>query len=143
MKITKEALRKINLAVSEESAETGGILGSADGGTITEVITDTKREPVDRFCCYKPDVKFFNECIEKWLEAGIKFKGIFHTHFSGEGALSKGDEKYISAITDSMPEGIDYLYFPVFVVSERKLVGHKAEKIDGKIDIFPEKIITV
>ena len=140
MKISKNVLYKLNNLISDNPPETGGILGSKDNNIITDIIMDEIKKPSYKICCYEPNVDFLNHHIDKWLEKGISFKGVFHTHFVGIKTLSRADKKYISTIMNNMPEEIAYLYFPVFVLPDRKMVCYRAEKTKKEIKIFYEDV---
>lgn len=128
MKMKKCVWEKLNSMISERPPEIGGILGSADGITVTEVILDQPLEIPKRACSYSPNTASLNSCIQRWEEAGIRFVGIFHTHFAGVKTLSRGDMRYIFTIMAAMPERISQLYFPVLVFPQREMVVYIAAR---------------
>lgn len=140
MKITRSVLDAINTSVSDYPPETGGILGSHNGLLIDELVMDIPVEASDRPCSYYPNTDFLNENIEAWQQRNISFMGIFHTHFVGVKTLSCGDKKYINAIMAAMPDTIEFLYFPVFVLPERTLVCYKAQRACNEVEIFSEEL---
>lgn len=141
MRISKSVTDIINNSISNQPYETGGILGSHDKSLINEVILDLPNFTNKRPCSYFPNVDFLNQSIESWQNKKIHFVGIFHTHFGGAKNLSCGDKKYIFAIMDAMPEQIDCLYFPVFVLPNRELVCYKAIRLNGIVDIQAEDLV--
>lgn len=112
--------------------EIGGILGSADGEAVTEIIMDRCNGEQYR-CSYIPDVKYLNKCIAEWHEKSIRFMGVFHTHFANVKTLSQGDKAYITAIMNAMPDWVETLFFPVFILPKRELISYYANKKENKI----------
>ncbi len=139
MKITKVVINYLNKHISENPPETGGILGSVDGETISEIILDIP-QGTQYNCCYFPNVNFLNSCLRQWSDNQIYFMGIFHTHFANVQTHSKGDISYITTIMNAMPHGIEELYFPIYVLPDRKLICYKAMKNKTTIDISKEDI---
>lgn len=140
MRIKKSVIDIINDSVTGLAQETGGILGSSDNILIDEIVMDIVDSENTRPCSYFPNVDFLNQNIQSWKKKGIAFKGIFHTHFVGVKTLSQGDREYIRAIMNAMPLSVDSLYFPVFVLPNRVLIGYRAKKRNGKIEISGEEI---
>lgn len=132
MKITKVSIECIRQRMNNLSQETGGIMGSADGETISEIIIDRPNHATHR-CFYAPNVQFFNECIAKWQREGKYFMGMFHTHFHNVKTLSEADTAYITAIMNAMPCDIKELFFPVFVLPNQEFVCFKATREDSSI----------
>lgn len=118
--------------------ETGGLLGGRDD-IVAEVLRD-EGLPSDKKCSYYPNIELFNQTIKEWQSRDINFMGIFHTHYWGVNTLSKGDKRYIARIMNSMPEGIDRLYFPILVMPDKKLVCYVANKKLGNLVIETEAI---
>lgn len=141
MKILKSVISTINDSISGLPPETGGILGKHDNELIDEVVMDSLEPANTRPCSYFPNVVFLNQNIKLWQDDGILFAGIFHTHFGGVKTLSCGDRKYINAIMRAMPQQINTLYFPVFVLPDRELVCYKATRSNGIIDIQAEELV--
>ena len=143
MIIQSDIVYRINDSITGYPPETGGILGSLDGETITHFVMDEIGQTPERMCSYSPNVEFLNNYIENWSQENIAFKGIFHTHFAGVQTLSKADEKYIHEIMDAMPEEMDALYFPIFVLPDRKLVCYKAQRNDKKTLISIDQLVVI
>ncbi len=128
MVISREAFEKISEAVPDEPPETGGIIGSSHGEIIDSVVMDNSGFSEGKVCSYSPNVDFLNNYIAEWQNDGLSFKGLFHTHFASVETLSCADKHYISAIMNAMPRTIKYLYFPIFVLPDRRIVGYRAER---------------
>lgn len=141
VRISKVVLQSINQVISDTPPETGGILGSRIRNVVDNVVFDLPSVENVRPCVYFPNVDFLNHIIRLWQKNGIRFVGIFHTHFAGVKTLSSGDIKYIHEIMQSMPSSIEYLYFPVFVLPDRELVCYKAIRTKGTVDIAREPTV--
>ena len=140
MRITKEAYEILNNYITGEPPETGGILGSSDDNVITHVVLDKQNALSVRCCSYSPNVDYLNGCIINWMRKGIKFMGVFHTHFAGVATLSEADKIYINSIMTAMPREITFLMFPVFVLPERKLICYRAEREKNLVNIIKENL---
>lgn len=138
MTITSDLLEIINRSIADYPPESGGILGSGNGEIIDNVVFDIPDHESSMGCAYSPDVDFLNKSIKQWSGDGIRFMGIFHTHFYGVQTLSCADKHYIDTIMQAMPEEINCLYFPVYVLPERKFVGYSATRKSGCVEIQQE-----
>lgn len=143
MRVTFDVVNSLDDIISELPPETGGILGSSDGDVITHFLYDKGVDASLRSCSYTPDVKVFNKCISDWSTQGINFAGIFHTHFAGVKTLSQADVVYIKNIMKAMPQGINQLYFPVYVLPDRIIISYKALKYENKITIQQDELVVV
>lgn len=143
MEITKALFDMMDKMIADEPPETGGILGSKDNTRITDIIFDKPIRSYESCCRYEPNVEFLNKCIAEWADAGIYFKGIFHSHFANVRSLSDSDINYIKKIMNAMPEQINNLYFPVFTLPERELVCYKADRDGSKISIVYEDVFFI
>ena len=139
MKISNSTLQYICKNVKNCNYETGGILGSRKNKVITEVFLDKNNEQTRR-CSYTPNIVLFNNQIEIWQKQGINFQGLFHTHFANVETLSSSDEVYIKMIMTSMPEMINTLYFPLFVLPEQLLIPYNAIRKNGEVNIIREAL---
>ena len=52
-------------------------------------------------------------------------------------------KKYICDIMNAMPEEIDVLYFPIFVLPDRKMTCYKAQRNIDNISINTDEITIV
>lgn len=143
MRILKSVIDTIDRSITDIPPETGGILGSRDNELIDEVVMDLPASTNTRACSYYPNVDFLNHTIELWQRNDISFMGIFHSHFVGVRTLSGGDVKYINAIMSAMPQSVEALYFPVFVLPDRELVCYRAKKTKGAVEIMTEAVCPV
>ena len=141
MIITQSVIDIINRSVSDVPPETGGILGSSDGKQIDHVVMDMPGTNHLKMCAYYPNVAFLNQTIAQWQDNGVSFMGLFHTHFFGVRTLSIGDRKYIREIMNAMPESVDKLYFPLFVLPEREMVCYKALRTNRSAEVSEEAVI--
>ena len=138
MEIYRSVIDIINNKVDGVPYEIGGILGSDDNGIINRIVIDLS-DSVTAPCRYSPNVNFLNHAIEEWSNSGIDFVGFFHTHFAGVKTLSNGDKQYIKSIMNAMPNRVNILYFPIFVLPNREMVCYKAIKHQGHIEIVFEE----
>jgi hypothetical protein len=140
MLISPTALEHLTRAEIPDNRETGGILGSYDNtGVVTHIAFDYDDYSLYP-CEYRPHINYFNLCIEQWYKHRIQFIGFFHTHLHDVDSLSQGDILYINVIMNSMPQGIDSLYFPLYVLPSRKLKGYKATRQNGSVEIVEEQV---
>lgn len=141
MRIIKALFDKLNNAIPIEPPETGGILGSTDGEVIDYFIPDLPSDTGLHYCSYKPNVRYFNAKIAEWQERSIQFMGIYHTHFANVKTLSSADRTYIEQIMLAMPQGVGWLYFPIFTLPERVLTPYIALKCDKSVTIDNDELI--
>ena len=142
MIISEEIVKKIEMLSSEFATETGGIIGSRSGDEIDCAVPD-KGAACDRIS-YTPDIRFLNAELERWAQNNIEFRGLFHSHFYGVTDLSEYDREYITVIIKAMPDSVKLLYFPIFVLPQKEMVGYRAERINGtEVLIAKEKVIIV
>lgn len=77
MIITENVYKKIIRSLNLNDMETGGMIGGS-GNIITEFYFDLNG--MGHLGSYIPDVHSMNMILEKWIERGIHFKGLIHTH---------------------------------------------------------------
>lgn len=105
--ITKECYAAIVSTVAAFPPETGGVLGSNDGSTITSFAFDKGKDSTAEF--YIPDVVTLNEAIMTWRHTGIEFIGMIHSHLLGRNKLSSpSDVDYAKRIMDNM--NLEHMY---------------------------------
>jgi len=121
--------------------ETGGILGSRGKKLVDEVVIDLQGASCESPCSYAPNVDFLNRSIEDWQRRGIRFVGIYHTHFGGAKQLSCGDRRYINAIMAAMPQQIERLYFPIIVLPSAEPICYTAIRSNEALDIRVEEVV--
>lgn len=140
MQIYREIYENIISNLPERPPEIGGILGKNSDNIICKTVVDRGMENRFKQCSYVPNVDKLNGQIKDWEKQDIEFVGIFHTHFWGVETLSYGDKKYIIEIMSTMPKEIKYLYFPIVVIPERKIVPYIAYIENEKVTIKGENI---
>lgn len=123
MIVSKNVYEEILRKTPSHMPETGGIIGGQNG-VITEVSFDNGKVNDGCKCRYTPNVNLMNKRIDEWRENGIDFYGMFHSHFYNVSTLSKGDISYIKLIMNSMPEGVNKLYFPIVVFPKKEIVSY-------------------
>lgn len=137
MKILSSALSKTDIFLFDKQNEAGGILGSSDGYIIDCVFCDNGKEHSK--IKYVPDVSKLNSVLKRWVDSGILFKGFFHSHLYGVEELSDEDVFYISKIAETVSASNFPLYFPLYVLPDRKFVVYeKTNKTSAlkKTEIF-------
>ena len=138
MRIRKILYENIQNIVNPFPPECGGILGRK-GNIITDFVYDEGMKS-EKMCNYVPNVKFFNETIQRWQNEDITFAGIFHTHYFGIRTLSYGDRCYIKEIMKNMPDEVNELYFPIIVMPQKEMVAYKAMKDVNEILIVEDEV---
>jgi len=98
--ITKECYAAIVSTVAAFPPETGGVLGSDNGCTITSFVFDKGKDRTSEF--YIPDVAALNETIVTWRQKGTEFVGMIHSHLLGRNNLSPSDVDYAKRIMNNM-----------------------------------------
>lgn len=121
--------------------ETGGIIGET-AGIVTHFAIDSGNSFSNGYDTYSPNTVFLNQIIIKWASMGVRFCGIYHSHFPGGIYLSKKDKQYITQIIMSMPRQISKLYFPIVFPSDGMIV-YQARKLGSQIDIRRDKLIVI
>ncbi len=122
MRIEKRTYNSIIRDAQRFEFETGGIIGSTvdiiDKYAFDEGILSKCG------CTYVPNVDKINSIIESWQLSGIRFQGIYHTHFGGADSLSDADIEYIKSIMEAMPDFVNILNFPVILIPEGMMVNY-------------------
>ena len=114
-RFTPEVLEQIRETIGSRHAETGGMLGTTDGGrTIDHFYFD--RSASVSGVTYSPDTDTLNDVIAKWNEQGIKFCGFIHSHPLGSKAPSLGDYIYAKRILSCMELPNDTMMMPIVQV---------------------------
>ena len=94
-------LRKMCGTICRYPAETGGILGSDDGGrTVTHFHFDAAAHTTGS--TYSPDISKMNQVKDAWNAAGIEFVGIVHSHPHGRATPSPEDIRYGKRIMQAL-----------------------------------------
>lgn len=123
---TTEVYEEICRTIGTRRPESGGILGSSDGGrTIDYYYFDSTASTSG--ATYQPDTEAINTVIKSWNQMDISFVGVIHSHPWGCNTPSVGDYIYASNIIDAMDLPNDILYTPIVQVDS---------KLDGNIKIY-------
>lgn len=140
MIIENKILKYIYKDTQNSTFESGGILGS-DNKIINYYSFD--KGIYVAHCSYSPNVDYLNNTISDWQKHSIRFLGIFHTHFFGVDTLSDGDMFYINNILFSMPNEIEYLYFPIVLPEFQEIIPYIATRQKNKISIDIDELVVI
>lgn len=127
MVMTAQVYEQICKTIGRHKPETGGILGSSDGGKTVDTYYFDKMA-VTSGATYAPDTETLNRVIKDWNSNGIELIGIIHSHPSGCIEPSEGDYNYASRIIDAMALTDNALFTPIVQVDRR---------LNGDIKIYP------
>jgi molybdopterin/thiamine biosynthesis adenylyltransferase/proteasome lid subunit RPN8/RPN11 len=124
--ITRQVYDQICRTIGRHPAETGGMLGSGDGGnTIDHYYFDHTAITTD--ATYSPDSEVLNHILSAWNAKGVELAGFIHSHPRGCTAPSQGDARYVKAIMEAL-DVHGSLFMPIVQVSNPP---------DGKVEIHP------
>ena len=99
LQITKQVHNEINKTIGHTSPESGGILGSSDGGrTVDHYYFDHTANTTGS--TYTPDITAVNKVISGWNDSGIQFVGFIHSHPHGHTHPSSEDILYAKRIME-------------------------------------------
>ena len=124
--ITKQVQDQINQTIGRFSPETGGILGSSDGGkTVDHYYFDHSAKTSSG--TYSPDTATVNHIIAMWNQKDVELIGVIHSHPKGNTAPSHGDAQYVKSIMNALniPGGF-------FMV-----IAQVASPPNGKTTLYP------
>ena len=133
MNIPESVYRILLTICSSKETEIGGILGG-ENNIIKHLYFDVNRK--SSISNYTPDTKLLNPIISDWQNQNIEFYGIFHSHPDISEHLSSADEEYIREIMVSIPDEIEYLYFPLVLPKCVKIIVYKAIRQSRKVNII-------
>jgi molybdopterin/thiamine biosynthesis adenylyltransferase len=124
--ITRQVYDQICQTIGWHRAETGGMLGSSDGGnTVGHYYFDHSAATTG--VTYSPDTAVLNRVIARWNASGVELVGFIHSHPKGSHIPSPGDAQYAEAIMKAIDTG-GSLFMPIVRVSSPP---------DGKVKIYP------
>lgn len=135
MKINKNVYRKILANTPVSPIEIGGIIGMKSE-IVTDCFLDYSGSNYGKYC---PDIELINKKINQWIEEGVTFCGIFHSHYPSGEQLSSDDTEYINHIVLNLKDCCDFLYFPI-IIPDKRIVAYKAKIVDGEVVILPDEI---
>lgn len=143
MKIYKKTYDEIIQNIKDTPPESGGIIGCHKDSKIVSKMFFDRGLASKKMCAYTPNIEVLNDIIFKWHKDEIQFLGIYHTHYANVETLSSADRSYIKSIIESMPKEIKFLYFPLILMPDNKIVSYKAFLKDGKLEIKKEVVKVV
>ena len=115
VRYTAEVKQAIENTIGARQAESGGMLGTTDGGKTIDHYYFDKTASTTRGM-YSPDANTLNRVIEKWNQNGIQFCGIIHSHPLGVTKPSREDTEYAERILENMTLPNDTLLTPIVQV---------------------------
>lgn len=123
--ITQQVYEQICNTIGCYPAETGGILGSSDGGnTIDHYYFDHSAHTTDT--TYSPNTEVLNRVIAMWNVRGVELVGFIHSHPTGNRSPSAEDYQYVQAIMEAL-DVHDRFFMPIINVSDPP---------DGRVKIY-------
>ena len=128
MEILEEVYQEL-LHMPAVPPETGVVLGG-NKHTITHLVFDNGMENKN-YDIYSPNTFKINVVINGWIQDGIQFWGIAHSHRAISNNLSNGDKMYINEIMKKLHSSVDVLYFPI-VIPKETVIWFKAAYVNGK-----------
>ena len=124
--ITKQVEDQINETIGRHQPETGGILGSIDGGnTIDNYYFDYSADTSS--ATYSPDIDVINKVVSMWNSKGVELVGFIHSHPKGNTAPSYADAEYVKEIMQA-------LNIPT---SFYMIIAQVKNPPNGKIKLYP------
>jgi len=126
MIMTSVVYEQICNTIGRNHPETGGMLGSSDGGrTIDYYYFDDTAKTTGS--TYSPDTEKLNLVIEQWNRESIELVGFIHSHPGDNRAPSSGDCLYVKKIMEAMD-----VHNRLFM-----LIANVRAIPDGKTEIYP------
>ena len=123
--ITQHVWGEICSTIGSAPAETGGILGSGDGGrTIAHYYFDSTATTTGG--TYTPDIDAINRKIAEWNTLGIPFIGFVHSHPGYHNSPSAEDHGYAISIMKAL--SMTNFFMPIININSPP---------DGKIHFYP------
>lgn len=110
--LTSGVLHGIIASIGKLKAESGGVLGGAEG---VEAVTHFYFDESSRRTgvTYSPDYGTVNRLFKDiWNPAGVRLRGFVHSHPGRMDRPSMGDEEYASRILANI-EGLERLWLPI------------------------------
>ena len=99
--MTRQVFDQIRNTIGRCHPESGGILGSSDGGkTIDHFYFDSTARTTGG--TYSPDTAVLNRILKEWNDKGITLEGFVHSHPWGHTAPSTEDIKYAKRIMEAL-----------------------------------------
>ena len=116
-RMTDNVYQQICSTIGARPAESGGMLGSSDGGkTIDAYYFDVSSANSSN--TYTPDTNALNRIIGEWNQRGIQFCGMIHSHPLGYAGPSLPDYEYADRILTAMKLPRNLIYLPIVQVHD-------------------------
>lgn len=123
--MTRQVYDQICNTIGRRPPESGGILGSSDGGkTIDRFYFDATAKVTGG--TYSPDTEVINRVLAHWDTQDILLVGFVHSHPKGYAKPSEGDYRYVKAIMSALNITDDF-FMPIVIVNDPP---------DGKINLY-------
>ena len=123
--MTRQVYDQICNTIGRHPPESGGILGSSDGGkTIDRFYFDATARVTGG--TYSPDTEVINRVLAHWDAQDILLVGFVHSHPKGYAKPSEGDYRYVKAIMSALDITDDF-FMPIVIVNDPP---------DGKINLY-------
>ena len=123
--MTRQVYDQICNTIGRRPPESGGILGSSDGGkTIDRFYFDATAKVTGG--TYSPDTEVINRVLAHWDTQDILLVGFVHSHPKGYAKPSEGDYRYVKAIMSALDITDDF-FMPIVIVNDPP---------DGKINLY-------
>ena len=115
LKMTRQVYDQICNTIGRRPPESGGILGSSDGGkTIDRFYFDATARVTGG--TYSPDTEVINRVLAHWDAQDILLVGFVHSHPKGYAKPSEGDYRYVKAIMSALDITDDF-FMPIVIVN--------------------------
>ena len=125
LKMTRQVYDQICNTIGRRPPESGGILGSSDGGkTIDRFYFDATAKVTGG--TYSPDTEVINRVLAHWDTQDILLVGFVHSHPKGYAKPPEGDYRYVKAIMSALNITDDF-FMPIVIVNDPP---------DGKINLY-------
>ncbi len=129
MIIQNNVIDQIRNTIGRCRNESGGLVGSIDGRSITHFAFDHESTENE----YIPDVKKLNKLLSEWKEEKIRFFGIIHSHHERKN-LSAADVQYARQILDLNRFG--EVSMLLYILQTREMILYH---VNGN-NVYPEEL---
>ena len=114
-RFSPDVLRQIQETIGSRREESGGILGTTDGGKTIDHFYFDKNASVSSMT-YSPNTAALNDVIEAWNKQDVMFCGFIHSHPRGCKTPSFDDYLYAERILSCMELPNDTMIMPIVQV---------------------------
>lgn len=117
--VTKEVYYAIKNTIGGRPAESGGLLGSTDGGRTIDLFAFDYTAKTEN-TVYIPDTKMLNPTLAEWDSYGYQPVGIVHSHPEGCTYPSNPDMKSADVYIKAVPSFGGKMEMPIIQVGKGK-----------------------